>query len=92
MHFLFRIGFVIFSEASVLSGGKSETFPRSFTVAETFLFENLVVSYLVQNFSRLIKKNNKYRIRFYSWGEVRLCLLRLCQHTYQYSILRMMAE
>ena len=73
MHFLFHIGFVILSEAFVLSEGKSETIPRSFTVAEIFLFENLIVYYLVEKFSRVLKKNNKYRIIFYSWGEVRLC-------------------
>jgi len=56
MHFLLRISFAIFSEAFVLSEGDPETFPWSFTVAEMFIFEKLIVAYLVENFSRLIKK------------------------------------
>ena len=92
MHFLFCIGFVILPEALILSHEKSETFPRAFMVAKMFLFEKLIVAYLVENFSRLIKKNTKYGILFSSLEEVRVYLLGLRHSMYEYSILRMMDE
>jgi hypothetical protein len=48
MHFLFRIGFVIVSEAFILSEEKSETFSRSFTISEMFVFEMLILAYLFE--------------------------------------------
>jgi hypothetical protein len=45
MYFLFRIGFLMLSEALVLSEEKSEIFPRAFTIADMFVFEMRILAY-----------------------------------------------
>jgi hypothetical protein len=54
MHFIFRIGFLMLSEALVLSEEKSEIFSRAFTIADMFVFEMLLLD---RNFSRLKKEH-----------------------------------
>jgi hypothetical protein len=72
IHFLFRINFVILSEAHLLSEEKSETFPRAFMVAERFLFEKIIVAYLVEYFSAFIKKEKSipYYFLFLGRGKI----------------------